>query len=102
MIPGMSTQTIKIPAVENARAVLKRRELLNAHLTPEVLDELDKLFGTDDMIYAFPLANPDPLVAMRRDTLMGMMRSLRHEASESSLAAARENLAFVEQEVNHA
>ncbi len=87
--------------LEEARATVKRRELFHRVFTPEVLDELDKYLGTDSMIYAFKEEDTDPLLAMRRDTLMGIMRSLRHESAEEQLALARTNLARIEEEVQH-
>ncbi len=91
-----------IPALEEARAVVMRRELFCKVFTPEVLAAVDEFLGTNTMIYAFPTDNLDPLLAMRRDTLMGVMRSLRHESDESNLALARTTLAQMEMEVQHA
>lgn len=85
--------------VKQLEAMVRRRGVLAAALTPEVLDALEEFLGVKDVLWAFNEGEggTDALAACRRDTLMGVVRALRWEVShveegEAALELARKEV----------
>lgn len=76
--------------VQRAERTVARRKLFARHLTDEVLEAMEELFGVRERMFAFRQVGGayDPLDAMRTDTLKGAVAALRYERDHAAEAAA--------------